>query len=299
MKRVVLFLFVMMIAGAVHTQNLDVDGDARISVMNQGETAKDIVVRLADSTLGVRDVGSLIELSVNGDTLFAGNGNFLVLPGLQYLGDLIPPAAQTVQERLDNGESPLQLYNDSVSLDSLYGKVYQGGLIFYIDVLDTLVDIEGFVAADFDVHCKKWGCVGFDCPAVPNVPFSANPSGPGAELGDGVSNTAGIRAQHDLSVCGDPGVYTAATETDEYSSPPYSDWFLPSIRTLQLIRTNLFLKGHGNFSGNALYWSSTEIDINNAYAMVTSTGTLGQLPKDAVSTCNFGSLTATRAVRIY
>ena len=51
----------------------------------------------------------------------------------------------------------------------------------------------------------------------------------------------------------------------------YDDWFLPSMDELNLIYTNLKELKIGKLS-DALYWSSSETDFNNAWLLDFATG---------------------------
>ena len=64
----------------------------------------------------------------------------------------------TIQERLDAGETPCDIYADGAGppVDSLYGRFYEGGLIFYFDTLTCV----GMVATNSDVIATTWGCSG-------------------------------------------------------------------------------------------------------------------------------------------
>jgi hypothetical protein len=77
------------------------------------------------------------------------------------------------------------------------------------------------------------------------------PSGPGAEIGDGEPNTVGI----DTASCA-TGTDAAVICADLFLNG-FDDWFLPSIKELNLVRNVLYLKGFGNFD-DGTYWSSTE-----------------------------------------
>jgi len=48
----------------------------------------------------------------------------------------------------------------------------------------------------------------------------------------------------------------------------FTDWYLPSIDELE----DMFLLGGGSIGNTNIYWSSTEIDLNNAWAFDTTTG---------------------------
>jgi hypothetical protein len=62
------------------------------------------------------------------------------------------------------------------------------------------------------------------------------------------------------------GTY-AASLNDSSTYGGFTDWYLPSIEELE----EMFLLG-GVIGTTDIYWSSTEIDLNNAYAFDTTTG---------------------------
>jgi hypothetical protein len=171
-------------------------------------------------------------------------------------------AQPTIQQRLDAGETPCEIYDNGNGepLAAIYGNTYLGGLIFYLDPSTGY----GLVAAPSDQGAGAlWGCWTVDLPNVPNVGTSP-PSGPGAEIGDGVSNTDNI-----IGDCPDPGI--AARVARAYGDG--TSWFLPSAGELNLMYTHLKLNGVGNFD-NGFYWSSTEISGAFAWAQLFSTGSL-------------------------
>lgn len=136
------------------------------------------------------------------------------------------------------------------------GDMYEGGIVFYVDASG-----HGLIAAPTDLAQAAWGCELMDLLSLPNIEPDPNNipnplSGPGAEVGDGQSNTNAI-----VSNCTQSGI--AAQLCDDLELNGYNDWFLPSIKELDLMYTNLHLNGQGNFV-NSTYWSSTE--MNSIYA---------------------------------
>lgn len=176
---------------------------------------------------------------------------------------------QSIQDRLDNGESPLDLVNEGVSVQEIYGKFYEGGYIFYLDVNNELANIEGMVTPLNELPgFTDWGCDGVDTPA-PNVEYNGTLGGPGYVLGSGQSNTQAI-----LSVCDQ--VSCAARVCDNFSSNGKSDWFLPSIAELRTMHQNL----SGIIPLINSCWSSTEDNQNSAMIANFSPGfTLGFMDK--------------------
>ncbi|MEL6674457.1 MAG: hypothetical protein AAFR61_19770 [Bacteroidota bacterium] len=175
----------------------------------------------------------LQQLSLNGDTIFLSQSNYIVIPGLSQLNT---GANLNIQQRLDTGETPLSIVNGGEPVDSLYGKSWAGGLIFQLDSLGS-----GHVAAAMDQGAGEWGCYGV---TINNANATA--------LGQGAVNTPAI-------VSGCPTAGIAAAVCQNLSLNGYSDWFLPARDALVSMYQNLHLKGYGGFSPHN-YWSSTQGD---------------------------------------
>ncbi len=161
-----------------------------------------------------------------------------------------------VQTFLDDGRTPLELFNANIPMDSLYGKRYNGGFIFYLDTLDGSGMVAAFQDQSDDV---EWGCRIIDLPWLSNVQVSQNNLNelPGARIGDGASNTDKILEQGCVSETG----RDIAAKVCRDLGP---EWFLPSKAELNLMHSNLVLKGYGFFTENT-YWSSSESDARYSW----------------------------------
>jgi hypothetical protein len=161
------------------------------------------------------------------------------------------------------------------------GDLRDGGVVFWVDPTNNT---HGLVCAFSDyVNKTEWGCAGADLPNVPNVAYNnGNPTGAGAEIGDGVTNTNAI-----LNDCPSAPAALAARSLG-------AEWFLPSAKELNEMDENkVTLEAVAGFSafGNQ-YWSSTE--NGNPYGWVHTFGT-GR--KDLNGKANINSYV--RAVRAF
>lgn len=168
-----------------------------------------------------------------------------------YLGSTCEEFDPTQVQALLANHTPIELVNGGIPLSSLYGKMYEGGLIFYLNTDDGT----GMVAALEDQNPgTAWGCQGTDIMGLNNV--QGPPTNPeieeGARIGDGKDNTDAILAE-----C----IFTNAAQLCRELG---EDWFLPSRGELELMATNLPASGHNALAPFA-YWSSTEIDLDQVW----------------------------------
>ena len=172
----------------------------------------------------------------------------------------------TVQWRLDNSETPKQIYDSGILLDSLYGKTYQGGLIAYLNTSTGA----GFVAAPTDQGTNTyWGCESFCIGVIPPVYCQL-----GTSIGSGAQNTIDI-----MTGCYEPGI--AAKLCGDLVLNGFSDWFLPSKDELNQLYLKLHVNGLGNFSASDFYWSSSEYDSFHAWCKSFLNGNQNNLPKNS------------------
>lgn len=154
---------------------------------------------------------------------------------------------ETVQQRLDNGETPIEIYNsDPLLLYNIYGCNYQDGVIFYLDLSTG----NGKVCLPDSIQTAEWGCYGTSIPGANS-------------MSDGAANTDTIVAN-----CSEPGI--AARICDNLVSiNNYSDWYLPAPNDLSMIYLNIPpASGAGQLifvDADRRYWSSRQSNYLYAY----------------------------------
>src|SRR3989344_4286275 len=162
---------------------------------------------------------------------------------LDSLINALTPTPLYVQQRLDLGETPMQIYTSyNALLDSLFGKTYLGGLIASFNITNGT----GLIAAPTDQSIAAvWRCSGVSMTGAY-----------GTAIGTGVTNTAYIVAN-----CASTPI--AAQIANDLVLNGYSDWHLPSkaeLNELYVHMTYLAFPG-----GTQTYWSSTEYDSINGW----------------------------------
>ena len=104
------------------------------------------------------------------------------------------------------------------------GQNHAGGIVFYIDGTGD----HGLVVTPTDLGDYPFGCEGTSIPTD-------------TAFGTGATNTAAI-----VVSCAEDNI--AAKIADNLELNGYSDWFLPSIDELSIMRTSLYLQGLGGLS---------------------------------------------------
>jgi len=167
----------------------------------------------------------------------SGNGTFTYsLSGLSASTTYYVRAFSTNSNGTQYGEE--QVFTTCITPSFSIGQSYAGGQIFYIDCTGQ----HGLVVANPSSGLLPWGCYGTDINTTSGV-------------NTGQSNTNLI-----ISNCAT--INNAAYFCDNLTLNGYSDWFLPSIDELMMIKnTNTPLPGV------FWCWSSTQVDSLNAYGI--------------------------------
>ena len=182
--------------------------------------------------------------------------SFLI--SLILTSSLLNVFAQTTQQRLNTGTTPQQLISEGLPLDSLYGKSYQSGIIFFYD---TLLQ-RGMVMSEQDLHYAYdqkatkifWNCVGQVTGAT------------ATEIWSGEKNTQIIvgaqcklyEAEVKKWLLGPADLCT------NYEVGGFTDWYLPSRDELNLVYLHLIKPGRYKLP-QTLYWTSSEKNENFAW----------------------------------
>jgi hypothetical protein len=131
------------------------------------------------------------------------------------------------------------------------GQDYEGGIIFYLDDSGQ----HGLICASYDQSSALPWSNGVN--SITNVT--------GSDIGTGKANTEAIVAAQGA------GNY-AAQICNDLDINGYHDWYLPSKSECFTMYFNLkTMKKIGHFT-DAIYWSSTEASLNNAYSQYSNDG---------------------------
>lgn len=143
-----------------------------------------------------------------------------------------------VQDRLNNGETPFQIYNsDNSLLGEIHGSYYQGGYIAHLNLQNG----SGLVVYPTELSPAGWGCDSTLTEATATHIFTGK-TNTNIILNSSCSDTTG-----------------AAFLANDLEWQGYTDWHLPSRDELLAVFLHVYLKDVGNML-NAIYWTSTEAD---------------------------------------
>lgn len=220
--------------------NITSDGGAAITARGVcWSTTTNPTVALSTKTVDAGTTGTYTSsiIGLTGGTIYYVRAYATNSVGTAYGNEVIfTSKVNGVQTRLNSGQTPLEIVNSGVIVDSLYGMTYQGGLIFYLNTTTG----GGLVSAPSDQsNISSWGCEG-------TLIVGAD----GLVVGTGAQNTVDI-----IAGCNTAGI--AALICSSLSLNGYTDWFLPSTDELNAMYTNLYIKSIGGYSGGS-YWSSSE-----------------------------------------
>lgn len=186
--------------------------------------------------------------------------------------------------QIDGGNIAIKTNPKDIKLELTYEsrKVYKvgdvgpaKGIVFY-DKGEYTFGWRYIEVATKDLKDNEWGCL---TSAIPNARNTA--------LGTGLYNTAQIVNYHNSlqnyyinpSICNSTNNGTLlAKDAVKQIQDVYIDWFLPSESELELIYKNLYLNNLGNFT-DSNYWSSTEINAENASTILFKNGEKAITPK--------------------
>jgi hypothetical protein len=192
------------------------------------------------------------ELTTDDGSCIYDNDGDGVLDSLEIVGCQDTNACNYDETATDSGECSFAQdgYDCDGNLLIYVGAEAHGGIVFHYDSINDY----GFVMANENYCCaEEWGCYGTDV----NGAY-------GQFIGTGYQNTLDIINQGCLSQNG--GLIAAEITLNNN----YNDWYLPSQDEMEQIYFSLCSQNNENAICDGQYWTSTQVDENDA--VVTNMG---------------------------
>ncbi len=193
--------------------------------------------------------------------------------GLKHLSEVIQALSSDSNQSLATMSNEVANVKSALPKPHVIGEYYHGGIVFYVDESGQ----HGLIASKID--CNEEGIEWRNGLSGSKI---TNARGDG--LGAGETNTLLIISQqtidkqkgsfaallaHNFKVSED-GITPCKTPVTP-DARCYGAWYLPSSFELQLIHLNLHQAGFASFVPE-FYWSSTEINVANAWLVNFATG---------------------------
>jgi hypothetical protein len=188
-------------------------------------------------------------------------GTFLILILTFQSCTETPPSEEelraNVQNRLDSGELPLDIWNslEPEEIVLFQGLRYGGGIIISFNTSDG----SGLVASPQDLDSSPWGCHYMHVPNLPSNTVVFPSTSVGGRYGDGLTNTLSI-------IASDCGSSSAAQVAVDYVNEGYDDWFLPSLSELGSLGSLELTEARGEYWSSTAYGSANQQDSTLAFA---------------------------------
>ena len=252
MKNLLFIFIAFMCPLYVFSQNIEVEGGI---IADSMDLNSGLIKNVADPIFA-QDAATKVYVDNNALPSSPSTGEIVYYNGTSWI--LLSPGTDGQILQLNSG---IPSWTD-FSCNLYIGQFYKGGYIFYLDATGC----HGLVAAPVDQSTNaEWGC------------FSTLIGGTSAAVGTGQANTTAI-----VNGCATAGI--AARLCDDLVYGGYDDWFLPSKDELDLMWNNLAdPDGDNDNSGPSdpnniggfaadFYWSSTEVDLSDAWSQDFSIG---------------------------
>ncbi|TXB67253.1 hypothetical protein FRY74_03445 [Vicingus serpentipes] len=169
-----------------------------------------------------------------------------------------PTSSDTVQDLLDNGSTPIEIFNQGYTLSEIYCKTYSGGYIFYLDTISG----KGLVCSTSDfMNGVTWDPTGTPTQDFTYVYLGVTDTA----IWSGQQNTTSIALLRPTSPFASVEALTLAG---------YNDWFIASKNESILMFNVLGVDGCNLLSTglNEVYWTSSELNNIAAYRMINYSG---------------------------
>ncbi len=211
------------------------------ALIDQGYSIQDL------QTLGY-DTVDLVEYGLL-DSIYRDSSSFVNLL----------EADVSIQQLLNAGARPTDMYKGGIPLDSIYGKFYEGGLIFFLDTLDDYECFDGLVASpiEYSPFFPQIDSIGpFDL-RFPCSEYNTQVDPLNEDMGVGKVLSYMTIGHKDCRVFKESESRNLFRHVLEWQYNDHGDWYVPSLYELMGLYQQLHMIGLGNYR-DRVYWSASE-----------------------------------------
>jgi hypothetical protein len=226
--------------------SIDTIGSSNQGILYSGQSSNNVSTTLyyKNGNGALYDALAIQSTGVTGLTATLSAGNLNNGDGsLQFIISGTPSATGTANFSITIGGKNI-VFSRTVNTLTI-GSYFGGGIVFYLDS----TNIHGLICGLSSIGNYEWGCDNT------NVGW-----GTSINFGKGLSNTQNI-----IAACSGNNVSARVVRNSNING--FSDWFLPSVGELLMIKQNL---SNSNIGPTGLFWSSTEDDQRNAKRVLLS-----------------------------